>query len=105
MNNDFSASSRITILKGQNDDWRPVRQIMNQSSYFAANINDNGSLPPPPFANPFATAATNLFGGAQPRGRTGGRSPVAIPNQFHLYRQCGRADVEHGDGDPGPGPE
>ncbi len=64
----LGAPSRIAILKNINDDWQPVRQIMNQNAYFGANVNNNATIPALPLPNNFASSATNISGpGAQPR--------------------------------------
>lgn len=61
--NDLTASGRLTWLKSQGTPWKPARRIYNQQAYFAANVNDNGSIP----ALPFPAPTTNLYGGTQPR--------------------------------------
>ncbi|MBK7472842.1 MAG: hypothetical protein IPI73_21705 [Betaproteobacteria bacterium] len=61
--NDFSAPGRLTVLRGQANDWRPARSVQNQFAYHVANINDNGTIPAAvPLPNNFALPRTNVFG-------------------------------------------
>ena len=60
--NDLGATARLTVLKGQNNDWRPARIVQNQFAYYPANINDNGTIPALPLVNSFALPRTNVFG-------------------------------------------
>ncbi|MEO7253572.1 MAG: PASTA domain-containing protein, partial [Casimicrobium sp.] len=56
-------SWRQTVLKAQNNDWRPARGVQNQFAYHFANINDNGTIPTAvPLPNNFAVPRTNVFG-------------------------------------------
>ncbi|MEO8344112.1 MAG: RHS repeat-associated core domain-containing protein [Betaproteobacteria bacterium] len=58
----FSAG-RFTVLKAQNNDWRPARPVQNQFAYHVANVNDNGTIPTTvPLPNNFATPRTNVWG-------------------------------------------
>ena len=58
-----SISWRQTVLKAQNNDWRPARGIQNQFAYHVVNINDNGTIPAAvPLPNNFAVQRTNVFG-------------------------------------------
>lgn len=54
-------STRINIVSARNNDWRPVRKIFNQASYYPGDVNDDGTIPHT-FVNSFATPATNVFG-------------------------------------------
>ena len=61
--NDFAATGRLTVLKGQNNDWRPARPVQNQFAYHVTNVNDDGRIPaavPPPGG--FGVPRTNVFG-------------------------------------------
>nr|MBP8297471.1 PASTA domain-containing protein [Burkholderiales bacterium] len=61
--NDFSAPARLTVLKAQNNDWRPARAMQNQFVYHVANVNDDGTIPlAVPLPDNFAVARTNVFG-------------------------------------------
>gem|GEM_PF-4996958 len=60
---DISARAALTVLKGQNNDWRPARGVQNQFAYHVANINDDGTIPNAvPLPNNFAVPRTNVFG-------------------------------------------
>ncbi len=51
----------LWVLKGLNDDWRPVQGINNQISYYGANVGVAGTIPYPQ-ANVFANPRTNVYG-------------------------------------------
>ncbi len=60
-----STSAGLWVLKGQNDDWRPVQGTDNQVAYYGANVGAAGAIPYPQ-PNVFANPRTNVFGTQAP---------------------------------------